>query len=146
YTAQGVPPDVAWNQGGVHFPPSLSGFFGLLISPGRGLFLFSPIIFFCLVGLWRTFHQPIREEQRKAFVLALAALASFTMFAGFGEWGGAWCYGPRYLMEAGTLLFYFLPAAAALIESSIVWRRVWLTAAVWSVIMHAIGAYAAWDW
>lgn len=72
----------------------LDGFLGLLVSPGKGIVWFSPLILLSLVGLpglWR----------RSPAVTAAVALSSATLVAMLSPlafFGGDWCWGPRYLV------------------------------------------------
>jgi hypothetical protein len=76
------------------------GFVGLLLSPGKSIFLYAPILLACIKG-WRL----LRRTRPDAFVL-LAAMA-FTQLALHAHWyawwgGGTW--GPRFLLVVLPLL------------------------------------------
>jgi hypothetical protein len=70
------------------------GLLGLLVSPGKSLFVYSPILLLSLAGL-RGFMS------RRRFValgLGLATLAYLLVHASIRNWAGEWGWGPRYLV------------------------------------------------
>jgi hypothetical protein len=132
---------------------------GLLVSPNRGLFVFTPIALVGVVGLIRAFRR-FREEPLLP-LLGLAAAAHFLLIASYPEWAGGWSFGPRYLTDvlpilgmAGGLELPHLPRRV---------RPLVATALVWSILVQWNGAFcypasrwapltrgslekAAWDW
>jgi hypothetical protein len=82
------------------------GHAGLLVSPAKGLLLFSPIVFVGLIGLVRAW----REGRRfLAAACALAAVAHWGLMGRWGEWHGGESWGPRLMTDALPLLLLFLP-------------------------------------
>src|SRR5208283_3077923 len=75
----------------------VSHYFGLLIAPNKGLFVFSPVLILALFGFWkiRRDSRPIGRFLQWA-VLAMAVTIGF--YASFDDWGGGETYGPRYLI------------------------------------------------
>ena len=133
---QGVTPA----QGFSH--PLGSGLYGLLLSPGRGLLLYVPLVLPALVAApwaWR----------RSALVagLCLGMLALRVVFyAKWFSWQGAWAWGPRFLVPAMPLL------APLLLEivRRLSWRRWPLAAAAAAVLLlsasvQALGAAVRYD-
>ncbi len=78
------------------FDPSvfLSGFSGLLVSPGCGLFWYCPPVVLAL------FAFPLAVRQKKCEALAIVTVfAAFHVFHAFYlDWRGGWSWGPRYLL------------------------------------------------
>lgn len=97
-----VGPQIA-GRFGLGFPESIAG---LLISPARGLLIFTPI---AILGLWGLIVQSKRTALASA--LLLAAAAHFTFIAFWNEWHGGESFGPRLLTDLIPALFYFLPEA-----------------------------------
>lgn len=91
--------------------PFASGFFGLLISPTRGILFFIPT-FFC--GFWLLFDRDIlnKNESNKVFIL-LSLLYSAILpcaYAKWHTWHGGWYWGPRFLLPLSILgsLYYVI--------------------------------------
>jgi len=74
--------------------PMLVGLWGLLLSPGKSFFLYSPVAllaFFCL----RSFLRYRRNEA----LLGLGICVLFVLFhARWWSWAGDWAWGPRFLL------------------------------------------------
>jgi hypothetical protein len=76
---------------------------GLLVSPARGLLVFSPIVF---VALWGLLGQGRRSFAR---ILMASAGVHFAFIACWNEWHGGESFGPRMLTDLVPPLFFFLP-------------------------------------
>lgn len=85
---------------GISFP-NLSGLAGLLASPSRGLLIFAPLAFLCIVGR-RGRDDGDRAANRAA--LLLAPLALLLLMSGYPNWHGGMFPGPRYLLGVLPLL------------------------------------------
>ncbi len=81
------------------------GSYGLLFSPGRGLFLSSPLMLLLFWGLrpaWR--HLP-----RPYFWLVAGLCLFYWLFYGsWFAWGGTWGWGPRFLLPILPLLMLYV--------------------------------------
>jgi len=98
--------------------------YGLLLSPGKGLFLYSPALLLALPGLpalWR------RERLVTGFVLGVV-LAYLGLYSGYGMWYGGLCWGPRFLVPIIPLLT--IPLAEALSS-----QRRWTLACVAGLLL-----------
>ena len=74
-----------------------TGLQGLLISPSRGLFVYSPVVIF---GLYLAVRYWRHVERRGLALLALAVVVTHVgLISGNFWWDGGYCYGPRYLTE-----------------------------------------------
>jgi 4-amino-4-deoxy-L-arabinose transferase-like glycosyltransferase len=126
--AAAVAPGIAWNAGVFHSLfggydadahayalaplPALVAFAGLLVSPSRGLFVFSPVLAFAAIGAVRAWRAHDRNARLVAlFALAGAALA--VQYAFFRYWWAGYAYGPRFLTDiagvAALALAYAVP-------------------------------------
>jgi hypothetical protein len=81
---------------------------GLLVSPARGLLIFTPI---ALLALWEIALQARRDPLAR--VLLAAVVAHFTFIAAWNEWHGGESFGPRLLTDMLPALFFYLPGAFA---------------------------------
>ena len=92
------------------FGNPLIGLLGLLVSPGKGVLLYSPTIILAalgLRGLWR------RDAWLGATVVATTAIY-VPFIASLTFYGGDWAWGPRYLvtiLPLWALAFPFVPSA-----------------------------------
>lgn len=115
-----------------------NGAIGLLLSPSRGLIVFSPIVLVPLVALPIVWRQ--RSDGGERWWTA-TALLQYACYACYSMWWGGHTYGPRYLVDA---LIPLTPAAAAGISwvAARRWRQGVATAALaWSIVVAATGAF-----
>ena len=91
--------------------PLLSGLAGLLISPGKSVFLYAPLTALAVVA-WPRFWR----EQRAAATL-YAAIAAIVLIqnAKWWSWWGGWVWGPRMLVP---LLPFAILGLGPLLRSS----------------------------
>ncbi len=78
----------------------------MVFSPYRGLFFFSPVLLFGLLGLPELRR---RSGWTAAFLLVVFSLAYFFLNASLREWEGGWSPGLRHL--APILPFWIIPLA-----------------------------------
>ena len=98
-----------------YHPPALGnpliGLPGLLVSPGKSLFLYSPPTALAIAGLPRL----LKLERRLGQAVIATSLAYFGMISSLSFYGGDWCWGPRYCASILPLLalgFPFVPLAS----------------------------------
>ena len=80
--------------------PLLTGLYGLLLSPGKSVFLFAPPVILALAGLRRLW----KVERGVAATAILLPLVYLVLFAQYAHWEGGYCVGPRYLVPAIPML------------------------------------------
>ncbi len=90
------------------------GLYGLTISPGKGLLLFSPAVVLALFA-WRGFH---RRFPALSWTIGGAATTRLLFIAARSDWHGGFCLGPRYLVT--MLPFLLLPLGVLAGDA---WRR-----------------------
>ena len=96
--------------------PILAGMYGLLLSPGRSLFIYTPI---AIAGLASLSELIRRDRSLTWFITAL--LGTFLiLYAALPNWEGSRGYGPRYLVPLVPLMV--LPLAC-LYATARRWRR-----------------------
>jgi hypothetical protein len=134
-----------WMQGGALFGSNVAGFatrfdapwgvgqLGLLLSPAKGLLIFTPLVLVGVLGWGRMIRY---REHGLALTLALGTLAHWILLGRWGEWHGGWCWGPRMMTDALPLIFLALPVG---------WQRVprlSIVLAALSVGVQLIGGFS----
>jgi hypothetical protein len=118
-------------------PEVVSGLTGLLFSPTRGLFVFSPFLLF-LVLAWR--HRP-HERAERGLTIAMAAGVVAQLFAySLTDWRAGMAWGPRFLTDMLPMLIWLLvPVVAALGRRG---RACFVAAVCVAIAIEAVGAVA----
>ncbi|MBW1882406.1 MAG: hypothetical protein JRG89_02075 [Deltaproteobacteria bacterium] len=118
---------------------------GLLFSPSRGLFVFSPVMLFAVAGLVPAWRDP-RYLALRPISLALALTLSIQLC--WFDWWGGWSYGYRILVDAMVYLVLFLIPFMGWIWARRSAVACFHLALAWSIFVQALGAFAAngWSW
>lgn len=117
--------------------PVVEGLLGVLLSPGRGLFFYSPILVLALVGMVMTWRRgPIELS-----VFSLGVLALVLVTSKWFMWWGGHSYGPRLLADGLPVYCFFLYPLAEAWPRRRLLRVTVLGLAVLSVAVHALGAF-----
>ena len=111
----------------------LHGLLGNLVAPGRGLFVYSPVLLFAVAGAVIGWRNPLMRW------CAIAAAADVILFARFNGWSGGQSFGPRLLSELLPLLAVLLVPALDRISGTR-WRIVFGIALGWSVAVQLLAA------
>ena len=119
------------------FSLQANGFAGLLVSPSRGLLIYSPVVAVALIGAARAMRESWHTPHRW---LLLAAAAQFALYGLYSVWWGGHTYGPRYMLDVLPLV---VPAATFGLEMLRTRPRVALAsvALAWSIAVSALGAF-----
>jgi hypothetical protein len=113
-----------------------SGVAGLLFSPTRGLFVFSPFLLF-LVLAWR--HLP-RDRAERALTLAMGvAVAIQILLYAKADWRSGMSWGPRFMTDLMPMLIWILVPVVAALRS--VGRAIFLLAVGAAIAIEAVGAF-----
>ncbi len=114
------------------------GLAGLLVSPSRGLLIFSPIVAVAFAGFTDAFRAPWVSPLRWC---ALGAAAQFLVYGGYSVWWGGHTYGPRYMLDVLPLLVPLAAAALARIHMRPAAVAACGAALAWSITLAATGAF-----
>jgi hypothetical protein len=126
-------------EGSVTDEPLVS-FAGTLLSPSRGLFVYTPWVLLVLALLPRTWARVATSRPLRAVLLGL--LPFFAIVGSYSVWWGGWSFGPRYWTET-------MPLFGVLLGFSVAWARehsrVWLAglgvSVGLSIGIQAVGAF-----
>ena len=115
----------------------LPGVGGLLVSPTKGLLVFSPFLLF-LVLAWR--HLPrSREERGLTLAMCIGVVIQIALYAK-ADWRGGLSWGPRYMTDFLPFLIWMLVPVVAALRG--IGRVCFLIAVCVSVVIEAIGAFS----
>jgi hypothetical protein len=118
--------------------PQWDAFLGLLISPSRGLFVYSPVLLFALVGLISVLRE--RRDPLLAFI-AIASLLLILLYSAWSSWHGDFSYSYRFLVDLLPGLSLFLALAWNWMIAQ-QWRKsLFVASAVFSVVVQIIGSF-----
>ena len=123
--------------------PFFEGLPGILLSPSRGLFVYSPIFLFSLIGIflaWRAAESLLLKYLSIAVVLEVALYSKWTI------WWGGWSFGPRLLADITPLLALLLLPAFRYIRERPLQKSGFYALAALSIAIHAMGAFAPGGW
>ena len=114
-----------------------AGLAGLLFSPTRGLFVFSPFLLFLALA-WR--HAP-RDRAERGLTLAMTAGVIVQLFAySLTDWRAGMAWGPRFLTDMLPMLIWLLvPVVAALGRRG---RACFVAAVCVAIAIETVGAFA----
>jgi len=126
------------HKSGASFRLSAEGWLGLVVSPNRGLLIFSPIVLVAALGI-----RPAMRAGLRAPLLwcLIAAAAQYALYATYSVWWGGHTYGPRYMLDVLPLLVPAAAAAMAWLTSSAFMRAAGALALAWSILVAATGAF-----
>ncbi|MGA8806533.1 MAG: hypothetical protein WB973_01560 [Thermoanaerobaculia bacterium] len=117
--------------------PLLEGIGGVLVSPTRGLLVFSPFLIF-LILVWR--YRPLdRNERNLTLAMGVAVVLQILLYAK-ADWRGGLSWGPRYMTDLLPFLVWMLVPVAAALRG--IGRVTFLIAVGVSIATEAIGAFA----
>ncbi|MBU1164555.1 glycosyltransferase family 39 protein [Patescibacteria group bacterium] len=85
--------------------PLLTSLAGILISPARGLFVFSPIFLFSLLYFPKIFKK---KEDTLIKYLFVSLLLTLILVAKWTMWWGGWSFGYRLIIETIPIWMIFL--------------------------------------
>ena len=111
--------EIAWTT-----PPVL-GLYGLLVSPGKGILLYAPLLVLAL-GAWPLFA---RRHRREALLFGGLWLALLAFYAPYNFWTGGFNWGPRFLLP--VLPFGLLPIGSLLDQPG---SRPWLAKVIFLLL------------
>jgi hypothetical protein len=113
-----------------------SGVAGLLVSPARGLLVFSPFLVFIPMGLIQRLRAP--GSRGLALALSFAVAAQFVLYSQT-DWRAGVSWGPRYLTDLLPILVWMLAPAPLLLRPLA--RTLLVLAMAAAVVVQTIGAF-----
>ena len=144
----GYPTPTFVTQGGTHFAflvHLVVGLPGSLVSPNRGLLVYTPWAAFAFWGAARLWKEKSLGWSR-SLIVAMAAIC--VVQAGGGDWWGGWCFGPRYSTDLLPFLAWFLVPVWGSIRARPVLRVAFAATVAIALWVQVVGAfyYPAGNW
>ncbi|MBZ0315760.1 MAG: hypothetical protein K8L91_05015 [Anaerolineae bacterium] len=111
----------------------VDGIVGLLFSPGKSIFLYSPPLILSLI-LWPKLR---RKNPPLAWALIIIAGTALIFYGAWWAWHGGWVWGPRFLVPLVPL--WCLPLG--MLPRHRIWASLMLVMCVLGVIVQILGAF-----
>jgi len=115
----------------------LEGVGGVLVSPTRGLLVFSPFLIF-LILVWR-YRPRDRDERNLTLAMSVAAALQILLYAK-ADWRSGLSWGPRYMTDLLPFLVWMLVPVVAALRG--IGRVAFVIAVGVSIAIEAIGAFS----
>jgi hypothetical protein len=127
----------------------VTGFFGLLISPSRGILIYSPMTVLAVPGIGSLLRRSDKDTQW-FLCLTFASLLLFFQYCFFTIWTAAPSYGTRYLTDIMPVLGILTAYGIALGLHTIRRQRLWLglitVLLIYSTSVQIIGVFGNTFW
>ena len=128
--------------------PLQTGLYGLLFSPSRGLFVYTPYLVFAFFALFRAWRWP-GEVAGRLRGLSLVWIATLALYATYSEWWGGRVFGSRFLDDLAPVLFVAIAwgTSVGMLRSRFALVVFGLMAA-WSFVLFQVAAFLydkGWD-
>jgi hypothetical protein len=118
--------------------PLAVGSAGLLLSPARGLFVYSPVLLWALAGVVLA-----RDDERvRMWVLAAAVLGTWLIAFKWYDWWGGWCFAYRPLVDTLPLLVLCMLPALDRLRVRSLQALVFAALLGFSIAVQGLGAFA----
>ncbi|MFA5332367.1 MAG: glycosyltransferase family 39 protein [Methanoregula sp.] len=83
-------------------------YLGLLVAPNKGLLVYSPVLLLSVMGFFMLGRRENTSLQRTLRWFGPILLLEILIYSFFGDWGGGYSYGPRYLTGILPVLAAYL--------------------------------------
>ena len=86
-------------------PFNLEGLLGTLLSPSRGLFIYTPLTLFSIWGCLRLWLRPASALLK---YMSLGVVSQVFFYSSFSMWWAGHSFGPRFLTDIAPFFCFFL--------------------------------------
>jgi len=117
--------------------PVIVGLIGQLVSPGKGLFIYSPILLFSFFGIRRCYER----FKWEAILIFGVIVVNVLFHSKLVNWSGDWCWGPRFCLLFVPFLCILI---GCVIDSKIfdrhrLLRKLWMVFLLLSLSVQILG-------
>lgn len=122
---------------------------GTLISPSRGLLLFSPIVLYSLAGAYQVFQLKGGKDEKLIGCMTIASVILFSSYCFYIIWWAGYSYGPRFMADMMPvvcyLIAYFLASNFQNLNRlrKILYKFILLIFILFSTFTQVVGAFGA---
>ncbi|MFI5396517.1 MAG: hypothetical protein ACHQ9S_13370 [Candidatus Binatia bacterium] len=117
--------------------PNLGHLVGLLFSPNRGLFTYTPFAALAVPVMLR----PKRDGPRWLAYAPIGVAGYLLLYSSWSGWWGGHCYGPRFLTDLLPVLVLCATQTVERLCRSRGGRMLVAALALWGFVVQAIGVY-----
>lgn len=117
--------------------PVVVGFVGQLFSPGKGLFLYSPILLFSIFGV-KTLY---RDHKWEALLIVGIIIINVLFHSKLVNWSGDWCWGPRFCVPIIPFICVLLGGIfnCGMLKRKTCLKNLWIALLALSFIIQILG-------
>ncbi|MDQ2913190.1 MAG: hypothetical protein M3T56_08030 [Chloroflexota bacterium] len=121
--------------------PIQTGLYGLLLSPSRGLFIYTPYLIFAFLALLRAWRWP-GEVAGRLRAMSLVWVGALLLYATYSEWWGGRVFGSRFLDDFAPVLFAAMAwgTSVGMLRSRLA-RGIFVLMAAWSFVLFQAAAF-----
>lgn len=119
----------------------IKGFTGLLFSPARGLFVFSPIFILGLLYIPKIFSK---KEEKITKYLLISLVVLILAYSKWVAWWGGHCFGYRLIIESIPIwMILLIKSWTEIISKNRILITVFMVLAIFSLYFNFLGAQTA---
>ncbi|HZE86806.1 MAG TPA: hypothetical protein VE090_01230 [Methylomirabilota bacterium] len=114
----------------------LNGFYILLVSPDRGVLVFTPVMLLGIIGIL------IANKKKVPYMSVLLGIIGFDLLL-YSMWGdpyGGWAFGARYLIPAYAILAIYIAILLTYWRKNNIFLLFFFTIFSYSVVVNTLGA------
>jgi hypothetical protein len=135
----------------------LPGVSGLLVSPSRGILVYTPIVILALFGYCKISEIQNEHIRKLLYIFGFSVIAQIFIYGSFDQWWGGCTYGPRFLTCILPILTLYIAlyisciarSNAASKKKTIIYSIIFILF-IYSLTVQIIGAFyytnGGWTW
>jgi len=114
----------------------LNGFYILLISPDRGVLMYTPVMLFGIAGMFLA----VRKKQKYFWILLGVVGFNFLLYSMWGDPYGGWAFGGRYLIPAYAILSIYIGLLLTYLSKKRIVIFLFFIVLTYSIMVNSLGA------
>lgn len=114
----------------------LNGFYILLLSPDRGVLMYTPVMLFGIIGM---FLASRKKQKYLPILLGIVGL-NFILYSMWGDPYGGWAFGGRYLIPSYAILSIYVALLLTYLSKRRIFIFFFFLVLTYSIIVNSLGA------